>query len=296
MGAIRSCPRVFSLLQVFGLFVLGELALAEIGDEKGFPIPTIHTLSVNSLHYTNSADFPGVPIDVTLHFSTPMTTQHITPFTQNAIDTLMISFTAPEIHGDYQLSGWYEGPQQLTTNNTITFAASGDRTLSARYAIQYRTLQVMSEPDDDALIAFPPNDFVRTPTNLGYPINYTATLSAEATHNGRPFARWLKDGEPFSASPDIELIMDDHHTVVAEYGTGLLKVQIRPKLARQSGAKWRVDGGKWRKHNKIVEGLLIGGGHVVEFKPVPGMKTPKPKTVSIGYNLLTTTNGRYKDQ
>ena len=75
--------------------------------------------------------------------------------------------------------------------------------------------------------------------------------------------------------------------------TGSLSVKIKPKGAKQSGARWRVDDGAWQKGGKTISGL-DEGNHEVSFKSVPGWKTPKNQTVSILANSQTNATGRYK--
>ncbi|MCC6156053.1 MAG: S8 family serine peptidase, partial [Candidatus Hydrogenedentes bacterium] len=74
--------------------------------------------------------------------------------------------------------------------------------------------------------------------------------------------------------------------------TGSLLVQIRPKSARQDGARWRVDGGAWTKHNKSVSGLAAGS-HTIEFKPIPGWHEPNDKQVNVAAGDETVTSGKY---
>ena len=51
--------------------------------------------------------------------------------------------------------------------------------------------------------------------------------------------------------------------------TGSLIVLIKPKAARQEGARWRVDGGAWQKSDRTVSGLSVGQ-HTVTYKSIPG--------------------------
>jgi formylglycine-generating enzyme required for sulfatase activity len=74
--------------------------------------------------------------------------------------------------------------------------------------------------------------------------------------------------------------------------TGSLTVKIKPKDARQDGARWRVDGGAWRKNGKTVDNLDTGS-HQVSFKEIIGWKTPKKQTVTINANTKTSATGKY---
>ena len=75
--------------------------------------------------------------------------------------------------------------------------------------------------------------------------------------------------------------------------TGSLIVKIKPKAAKQAGARWRVDGGAWQKSGETVDNL-DAGDHEVSFKDTPRWETPKDKTVAIGANQETSTIGKYK--
>ncbi|MCC6797563.1 MAG: formylglycine-generating enzyme family protein [Candidatus Hydrogenedentes bacterium] len=75
--------------------------------------------------------------------------------------------------------------------------------------------------------------------------------------------------------------------------TGSLTIKIKPKEAKQDGARWRVDGGAWQKGGKTVNNLAPGN-HEVSFKNATGWKTPKDKTVAITSNHTKTISGKYK--
>lgn len=77
--------------------------------------------------------------------------------------------------------------------------------------------------------------------------------------------------------------------------TGSLTVKIKPKAAKQDGARWRVDGGAWRKGGYTESGLSEGG-HTVKYKSIAGWKSPKAKDVTVTANQNTTTTGKYKQE
>ena len=75
---------------------------------------------------------------------------------------------------------------------------------------------------------------------------------------------------------------------------GSVKVKLKPKGARQNGAAWRIDNTPpWRKHNAQVNDVSIGQ-HTIQFKPVPGKKTPSSRAISIEANEIETLTGKYQ--
>lgn len=74
--------------------------------------------------------------------------------------------------------------------------------------------------------------------------------------------------------------------------TGSVRVKIKPKGARQDGARWRLDGGAWNKHNKVVTGVAVGN-HTVEFKSIDGWQEPGDKQANVTAGNETLLNGKY---
>lgn len=74
--------------------------------------------------------------------------------------------------------------------------------------------------------------------------------------------------------------------------TGSLTVTIKPRAAKQAGARWRVDGGAWKKSGSTVSGLSIGQ-HTVTFLSIVGWNTPDEKEASIEPNQTITFRGKY---
>ncbi|MBM3288691.1 MAG: formylglycine-generating enzyme family protein [Candidatus Hydrogenedentes bacterium] len=91
----------------------------------------------------------------------------------------------------------------------------------------------------------------------------------------------------------IALLAIPASTILAGPATGSLTVKIKPKEAKQDGARWRVDGGAWHKGGDTESGLSEGG-HTVTYKDIAGWKSPKAKDVTITANQDTTITGKYR--
>ena len=92
-----------------------------------------------------------------------------------------------------------------------------------------------------------------------------------------------------TGTPDTET-KNNYIRVTA--GSGALKVTISPQAAIDQGARWNVDGGKWRTSGTTVSGLS-GGSHTVAFKDVSGWTTPASKTVTLSAGATKSVSGAY---
>ncbi|MDZ4861492.1 MAG: SUMF1/EgtB/PvdO family nonheme iron enzyme [Candidatus Hydrogenedentes bacterium] len=90
----------------------------------------------------------------------------------------------------------------------------------------------------------------------------------------------------------IALLSTVHDAFADAKATGSLTVKLKPKEAKQDGARWRVDGGAWQKSGRTVSGLSVGQ-HTVIFKTIAGWDTPNQKNPSIAADQTTTLNGKY---
>lgn len=75
--------------------------------------------------------------------------------------------------------------------------------------------------------------------------------------------------------------------------TGSVRVKIKPKGARQDGARWRLDGGAWTKSGKSISGVSIGN-HTVQFKSISGWQEPGDKQANVTAGNVTSLNGKYQ--
>ncbi|MDI6784913.1 MAG: hypothetical protein QME64_12585, partial [bacterium] len=83
-------------------------------------------------------------------------------------------------------------------------------------------LRVESSPETGAYITVSPtdnNDNSSGYTNFirNYDQGTDVYLTAPSSYNGKPFAKWSKDGSDFSTNTSIIVPMDNNHTLVAEY-------------------------------------------------------------------------------
>jgi hypothetical protein len=73
---------------------------------------------------------------------------------------------------------------------------------------------------------------------------------------------------------------------------GVLQVVIDPPGAANAGARWRVDGGAWKKSGSLVGSLSVGR-HLLDFKGARGWRTPAAQFITViagsgGVPLATT--------
>lgn len=95
--------------------------------------------------------------------------------------------------------------------------------LEANYLRMRHTVQVSSSPANGANFSLTPNDFSNrsggtTPMTLQYEDGVIFTITADATHNGAPFDRWIMDGVP--SVPGFRSLMinsRNDHVLVAAY-------------------------------------------------------------------------------
>ncbi|MCC6697053.1 MAG: exo-alpha-sialidase [Candidatus Hydrogenedentes bacterium] len=79
---------------------------------------------------------------------------------------------------------------------------------------------------------------------------------------------------------------------------GALVVTLKPKGARDAGARWRVSTGpstwtKWKKSATMVSGLS-SGVHIVQCSSVPGFTTPGNRKLTVSPTSGSTVNRKYK--
>jgi hypothetical protein len=84
----------------------------------------------------------------------------------------------------------------------------------------------------------------------------------------------------------------DAAVVTATATTGNLRVYIVPTAAIPDGARWRVDGGTWKRSGATVTGLTPGT-HTVSFRVATGWTRPTAKKVTITAGKTSGTIGTY---
>jgi hypothetical protein len=73
--------------------------------------------------------------------------------------------------------------------------------------------------------------------------------------------------------------------------SGFVYGKIKPKGAKASGGRWRVDGGRWRKNRVLLD--VAEGTHSITFKPIDGWQTPTEKIIVVTPEQTTKVVGKY---
>lgn len=95
------------------------------------------------------------------------------------------------------------------------------------------------------------------------------------------------------AAVPIEVIARETSTATGEYSpVGSLLVTLTPEAAVAAGARWKLDGGSWRKSGVTLKNISEGV-HTVTFRPRSGWPTPAAQTVNIVHGVTTSIVGNY---
>jgi len=86
--------------------------------------------------------------------------------------------------------------------------------------------------------------------------------------------------------------VDATNLLLAFQEGGSLTVTIDPGTAVSAGAMWNVDKGTWNASGRTVSGPKVGT-HTLNFKSIPGWKTPAGQTVVINYGQTKTASATY---
>ena len=76
---------------------------------------------------------------------------------------------------------------------------------------------------------------------------------------------------------------------------GSLIVIIAPLIAAESGAKWRVENGAWKRSGEFIPDLPVGI-HTIEFQDLGGWIKPESQKVMIEGGQTHTINGFYNNR
>lgn len=240
----------------------------------------------------NSGPIEGVPILMSIDGGA--TEEVITNHTEHPELGSSVTLTAPATFQNRPFFEWWkDGFNFYSDQLSITFELNQSSSYFAVYGDPVYTLKVTSSPETG--IEFLNEDILTLATPYERTFDeaepFEAIVNAPVTHNGKPFARWMLNGEEVSKLHVINIMMDKDYELEAQYGSGSITCKIQPKAARKK-ARWRVDGGAWMKKGKTVSGLLVGK-HKIEWQPVPGFKTPNPRNVPIDDGDDHTIRGRY---
>lgn len=75
--------------------------------------------------------------------------------------------------------------------------------------------------------------------------------------------------------------------------TGSLQVTLAPDAAVSAGARWKVDGGPWRKSGATVSNLTAGQ-HTVTFRSIADWRTPSERTITIVPGATKSLSATYR--
>ncbi|MCC6153524.1 MAG: hypothetical protein IT367_07175 [Candidatus Hydrogenedentes bacterium] len=240
----------------------------------------------------NSGPITGIPILMSIDGGAAV--EVVTNYTEHPEQGSSVTLTAPATFQNRPFFEWWkDGFNFYSDQLSISFTLNQSASFFAIYGAPKFTLNVTSSPETG--IEFLNEDIVTLATpyerTFEQEETYEAIINAPVTHNGKPFARWMLNGEEASKLHVINIMMDKDYELEAQYGSGSITCKIQPKAARKK-ARWRVDGGPWMKKGTTVSGLLVGK-HKIEWLPVPGFQTPNPRNVPIDDGDDHTIRGRY---
>ena len=147
-----------------------------------------------------------------------------TQFTRSYSSSTSITLTAPPTANGNTFQKWQRDGSDYSTNRTITFSLSRNRTMRAVYltATSYTLTVASSNPGSGVAITVSPNDrngqgngttlFTRS-----YNSGTTVTLTAPATANGNNFQKWQKNGVDAATTLATSVAMSANTTMTAVY-------------------------------------------------------------------------------
>jgi len=126
-----------------------------------------------------------------------------TQFTRRYSDSTSITLTAPSSVNGNTFQKWQRDGSDYSTNRTITFSLSRNRTMKAVYVTptttSYTLTVASSNPSSGVAITVSPNDKSglgngTTQFARSYNSGTTVTLTAPATSGANTFQKWQKNG------------------------------------------------------------------------------------------------------
>lgn len=150
-----------------------------------------------------------------------------TQFTRNYSDSTEITLTAPTTASGNTFQKWTRDGSDYSTNRTIKFKLSRNRTLKAVYktsAAAYTLTVASSNPGSGVAISVTPNDTAgsgngTTQFTRSYNSGTAVTLTAAATAGGNTFQKWTKGGADYAATQATTVTMTANTSMTAVYAT-----------------------------------------------------------------------------
>jgi List-Bact-rpt repeat protein len=151
-----------------------------------------------------------------------------TQFTRSYSSTTSISLTAPSTASGNTFQKWQRDGSDYSTNRTITFTLSSNRTMRAVYVTStsssYTLTVASSNPSSGVAINASPTDrngqqngttqFTRS-YNSGTSVQLTAPSSA----SNHPFQKWQRNGSDYSTNVQVSVTMSANTTMTAVFGS-----------------------------------------------------------------------------
>jgi hypothetical protein len=150
-----------------------------------------------------------------------------TQFTRSYRNNTSITLTAPATTSGNTFQKWQRDGSDYSTNRTITFTLTRNRTMKAVYTVAataYTLTVASSNPSSGVAITISPNDRNglgngTTQFTRSYNSGTTVTLSAPSTASGNNFQKWQKNGVDTSTAQTVNVTMNANATMTAVYGT-----------------------------------------------------------------------------
>jgi hypothetical protein len=150
-----------------------------------------------------------------------------TQFTRSYRDSTSITLTAPATTGGHAFQKWQRDGSDYSTNRTITFSLSRNRTMRAVFTTStaaYTLTVASSNPGSGIAITVSPTDRNglgngSTQFTRSYTSGASVTLSAPATAGGNIFQKWQKNGIDAGTSQAVGVTMTANTTMTAVYVT-----------------------------------------------------------------------------
>jgi len=151
-----------------------------------------------------------------------------TQFTRRYSDSTSITLTAPSSVNGNTFQKWQRDGSDYSTNKTITFSLSRNRTMKAVYVTptttSYTLTVASSNPSSGVAITVSPNDRNAqgngtTQFTRSYNSGTVVSLTAPATSGANTFQKWQKNGVDAAATQATSVTMSANTTMTAVYIT-----------------------------------------------------------------------------